>query len=566
MYYHIFCWTGAVLAASSPFWLVPKWQEIYGFWFINPHIDDTANCWIKITWNNYAWPIWVYFFVPLMLIYCVVLLCLVTAYMRLRRGVTRSFLPRLRLLIMNTVNLVVHMLYWAIFVLFYAWTFWTRIQFTSGYFQPTNNIIYFVMGSKGCSCLLVWILTANNSQLGLTATSKKSDGEEEDVVTETVDANAALRQEVLSFATAGIRSSARAGAKATPDRRAITRRPQQHNNADSEAFERLINPMFFVRFILGYTDDLRALEDLVANKRRSVNETFMRQTVTMAPPRVRGTNGGTSSTATSIDVPLSQRPTVVSGASVTMSVHVRVDGSQRQSTDDASAPPRTDCFPISTAPYLHTGTDGSNRPSFRPSFLPSAFSYFSRGSALDHHLSNLDRHLQGDNQDPEGGMELAGRRSSSMVETDKEIEAAQSTELFDLGTRRLVPGGCDSCAGKLNEITSVTLASKEHVEPVPCLSTMIDAVISRCGRIGQSILTSAAVANSLIQRPRRRGSGGIYTTSSWTPGKRPFLFCPVHALCCRYAGGAWLGKRWIGLGCLLPLLPCVHGACGSSRW
>jgi hypothetical protein len=323
MYYHIFCWTGALAAASSPFWLLPKWQEIYGFWFINPNIDDTANCWIKITWDNYAWPIWVFFFVPLLLIYLVVLFSLVTAYRRLRRGVTRSFLPRMRLFIMNTVNLVIHVLYWCVFVLFYSWTFWTRSEFKSGYFQPTNNIIYFVMGSKGCSALLVWILTANNSQLGLAQTSKKADGEDgaEDNLIESVDANKALRQEVLSFATAGIRSSARAGAKATPDRKTITRRPQQHNT-DSEAFERLINPMFFVRFILGYTEELTALEELVGNKERSVNETFMRQTVTMAPSvhmRQRSLVGGTSSSAPSVDVPMSQRPTVISGTGRTLS-------------------------------------------------------------------------------------------------------------------------------------------------------------------------------------------------------------------------------------------------------
>lgn len=31
--------------------------------------------------------------------------------------------------------------------------------------------------------------------------------------------------------------------------------------------------------LIGYTDELTALEELVSNKQRSVNETFMRQTV-----------------------------------------------------------------------------------------------------------------------------------------------------------------------------------------------------------------------------------------------------------------------------------------------
>jgi len=239
MYYHVFVWSAATFFAASPFFLVADWQQIYGFWFINPNIDDSANCWIKITFNNYAWPIWVYFFVPLMVIYMVCLFSLVTAYLRLRRGVTRSFLPRMRLLIMNTVNLVVHMLYWTVFVLFYSWTFWTKQDFKTGGNQPTNNIIFFVMGSKGCSALLVWILTANNSQLGIisnksnksinkTGSSSPNNSTTEnnprDTIsankaednTEAIDANKALREEVLSFATAGIRASARAGAKLTP--------------------------------------------------------------------------------------------------------------------------------------------------------------------------------------------------------------------------------------------------------------------------------------------------------------------------------------------------------------
>lgn len=196
-YYHLFCWSAATFAASSPFFVVNDWTQIYGFWFINPNIDDSANCWIKITWNNYAWPIWVYFFVPLLVIYMVCLFSLITAYLRLRRGVTRSFLPRMRLLIMNTVNLVVHMLYWTVFVMFYMWTFWSKDQFKADNNQPTNNILYFVMGSKGCSALLVWILTANNSQLGLTAkVNSSSNSNNEENVNETIDANKALREEV----------------------------------------------------------------------------------------------------------------------------------------------------------------------------------------------------------------------------------------------------------------------------------------------------------------------------------------------------------------------------------
>lgn len=232
--------------------------------------------------------------------------------MRLRKGVTRSFLPRMRLLLMNAVNLIVHMLYWAVFVLFYSWTFWTRSQFKADENMPTNNIIHFVMGSKGFSALLVWILTADNTQLGFAAQNKKTDGDE---VAETIDANKALREEVLSFATAGIRSSARAGAKVTPDRKMITRRPQQHDSSDANDFKSLINPMFFLRFILGYTDELTALEELVANKQRSVNENFQRQTVTISPnaTSVSLRNRGLSASFSEDNMRFSQRPTVVSG-------------------------------------------------------------------------------------------------------------------------------------------------------------------------------------------------------------------------------------------------------------
>ncbi len=113
---------------------------------------------------------------------------------------------------------------------------------------------------------------------------------------------------MLNFATAGIRASARAADKVSKDRREITRLPQQAVSTNNKT---LITPFFFLRFILGQHDEVRALETMISNKRRSVNASFRRQTIqTSAQDRAAAQQEDDVEMAT---MRLSQRPTEVSG-------------------------------------------------------------------------------------------------------------------------------------------------------------------------------------------------------------------------------------------------------------
>jgi hypothetical protein len=425
-YYHVFVWSGALFFAASPFVLYPSWRDIYGFWFINPNINDSAVCWIKITWDNYAWPIWIYFFVPLLIMYFICLFSLVVAYMRLRRGVTKSFLPRMRLLLMNTVNLVTCMMYWLVFVIFYMLTFWSKNQFKASNEQPTNDQIFLVFASKGVSALIVWILLSHNSHLKL-ATGESDNNE-------TVDANTALREEVLSFATAGIRSSARKGSELTPDRAVVSRRPQQHATNDADAFRELINPRFFARFVLGYTDDLRTLEELVANKERRVaaNDHYTRETITLHGGASQGQSmvlvGGMSSSSWAAppgsslsSERFSQRPTVV--------------------TNEGSATSRSTS---SASPYINNAVSGPNRSpkNFMERmsmslFAPQVVTDYTNNGGANSMLRDSEAGLEMDTRTGGGaGAGVDDRRSSYMVETaaDGSEQKGTSVPMFGLCT------------------------------------------------------------------------------------------------------------------------------------
>jgi len=91
---------------------------------------------------------------------------------------------------------------------------------------------------------------------------------------ENVEANIALREEVLNFATAGIRSSTREAHKAKPERLKISRRPKRTACDDSS---KLITPLFFFRFVLGLPMEVAAVEKLINENSRRVNSNFHKQ-------------------------------------------------------------------------------------------------------------------------------------------------------------------------------------------------------------------------------------------------------------------------------------------------
>jgi hypothetical protein len=305
--YHVCVWSVALMFSVLP--LISKHKDrIFGFWFVNPDSSDSAVCWIKVDRNSLSMPIWVLFFIPLLVIYSVCSLSLVMAYARLRRGISRTFLPRMKLLVTNTANVIVLILYWFVLVFFYSWAFFTRYETYNHYL---SNILMFIFASKGFSSLIVWIFITDGrpSSATLKNSSSVPGGDEE---ADVVDANKALREEVLNFATAGIRSAARGGDKVTKDRREITRFPSAQTGAASSSKSRkqLITPYFFIRFILGQQEEVQAVETMVGNKRRSVNAIFHRQnTESAAVPVVVAAEDDVEMST----MRLSQRPTMVAG-------------------------------------------------------------------------------------------------------------------------------------------------------------------------------------------------------------------------------------------------------------
>lgn len=228
---------------------------------------------------------WLFFLIPVSIVYLACVFSLYVAYSRLRRGISKTFLPRIQLLATNTANVFVLALYWFVFLAMYAWTYYSKD--ITVYNAQLFDILKFILASKGYSSFIVWIFITDDKLV------KKFSEKDQ-----TVDANKALREEVLSFATAGIRSTARSGPSLTPDRAYLIRRPQATKMASNPK----ISPLFFIKFMIGEAEQFSAMSNMMSVKRRSVNASFTRHT--LGKSEFRATR-------------LSQRPTMVTGSTLT---------------------------------------------------------------------------------------------------------------------------------------------------------------------------------------------------------------------------------------------------------
>jgi hypothetical protein len=317
-YYHIFSWIVPLIVTAFPFF-VNQYESVYGFFYVSNEINDQAFCWLKIqSENELGPPMTIFFFVPLNVVYFINVFALIIAYTRLRKGLNRSFLPRLKILVSGAVHVFVLILFWFFFFLTYGWAFYNRDNrtYNGGMFACVNCI----MASKGFSVFITWILTTNKQTL------KNLDGEEEKI-----EDNVALREEVLTFATAGIRSTARAGPTVSAEKQVLVRRPQtasrpsaMRRSTDPSSVDSkdnsttVVTPYFFLKFMLGQAEEFTAIEALVSNKRRSVDDNFQRQTVASHPSQFTATASGRG-TSSALPLPLNLSlpfppPTVAGGA------------------------------------------------------------------------------------------------------------------------------------------------------------------------------------------------------------------------------------------------------------
>lgn len=252
--YHLFSWVFALLVSLIPFAL-DNGHSVYGFWYVDYNIKTANICWLKTDDHKLGVPFWLLFIFPLAIIFSVCLASLVYAYQQLRRGLTKSFLPRMRLLVTNTINVFIVVIHWGWFGIFYTLAFWTKDS--RPHTDVLVDIVYFTLSSKGMSSLLIYIFVSDTNLNSLGQSTEES-----------VDANVALREEVLNFATAGIRSVARSSASIPPDKVEVTRQPKQVRILDSR---HLITPAFYLRFMLGQVEQISAVQKMMAGRRRSVN-------------------------------------------------------------------------------------------------------------------------------------------------------------------------------------------------------------------------------------------------------------------------------------------------------
>lgn len=227
--YHAFSWSVASLFTLGI--TIPR--GVAGYWEINNLVDDTAICWVKVESHEdnvddesgdqkpvINWRTFVFFYIPWYLVLVYVLIIVFRAYGRLKNGITKTFQSRAKLLSLNGLNIGIYVLFWTINVIIYtfAYALPESDQNASRYFW---RLTWFFFSSFGFADLLVYLCISD-------IISVKSEDESTEV-----DFNAVLREEVLQYATKGIReSAAKRTENVTKDKLVLTMK-QTHKNLQS---------------------------------------------------------------------------------------------------------------------------------------------------------------------------------------------------------------------------------------------------------------------------------------------------------------------------------------------
>jgi hypothetical protein len=191
--YHAFCWIIASVFTIS----IAKIDGMAGFWYVEEDVDHVAICWVQQEQSssgslNYKTFIFVY--IPLCIVYVYAVRVIWGAYGNLKKGISKTFQHRVKVLLLNSINIGIYILYWFVLFVFYFWAYalaTSKPHVSLGFWK----LLWFFLSSKGFADLLVFIFISDDEV--------KSDDE-----TTAVDFNAALRQEVLHYATTGIRECA----------------------------------------------------------------------------------------------------------------------------------------------------------------------------------------------------------------------------------------------------------------------------------------------------------------------------------------------------------------------
>lgn len=215
-YYHFFAWgAGFVFALPT---LSPN-QEISGFWTIqqsgNPNnlVDSNVFCWLQMRRNSQTYVPFLMFYVPLMISFSFASVVLFQSFRYLRRGLSYTFVHRLRVLFINTINLTSCLIYWVVLLGVYGGVYIASdANFHAA--KVMQKILVYLIPSKGTSTVIVWVLVKSLLEdLREVKRSMKADHKETMWISESgeleVDANVALRKQVLLYASEGIRKTAK---------------------------------------------------------------------------------------------------------------------------------------------------------------------------------------------------------------------------------------------------------------------------------------------------------------------------------------------------------------------
>jgi hypothetical protein len=162
-WYHIFSWSVGLVMAL----LLSTVKGINGFWYVDEDVDTTAICWIKSSQSQGSvvnWRTFLFLYVPLVVVYVYCCRVLSGAYSHLRKGISKTFQHRVRVLVMNSINIGIYMTYWAVLGVLYAfaYAFSGSDEVVSRWFW---RLVMFIISSKGFADLLVFILVSEASVL-----------------------------------------------------------------------------------------------------------------------------------------------------------------------------------------------------------------------------------------------------------------------------------------------------------------------------------------------------------------------------------------------------------------
>jgi hypothetical protein len=195
--YHTFCWVIASIFTVA----IVQIDGMAGYWFVDEEVDDVAICWVqqKQSGNGSLNPkTFIFLYIPLCIVYAYAVRVIWGAYGNLKKGISKTFQHRVRVLLLNSINIGIYILYWFVLFVFYFWAYALasrKPEVSLGFWR----LLWFFLSSKGFADLLVFIFISDGYDV--------KHGKSEDEAT-AVDFNAALRQEVLHYATTGIRECA----------------------------------------------------------------------------------------------------------------------------------------------------------------------------------------------------------------------------------------------------------------------------------------------------------------------------------------------------------------------